>query len=825
MGPFPLYHGRRVCSFSIDYPAQRTYDLRGGKGLPRMGQAVNHGSLIERELGHYRIVEKIGEGGMGAVFLAHDQHLGHNVALKVLPPGTDDKTRHLFRKEARALSKLNHPNIVTVLDFDTQDNVDFLVMEYVPGLALDEKVRQGTLPEKEIVRIGVQLAEGLAVAHEQGVIHRDLKPGNLRLTKDDRLKILDFGLAWFMLRSSSLATTASFTGPEGCAGTLPYMATEQLLGQAVDARTDIYSAGAVLYELCTGRPPFEQRLSTALADDILHKVPVSPGLVRTGISPRLEAIILRCLEKDPEKRYQSAKDLARELQELTNASGPGVSTFRSTERYSFYVLAACLVGVLLVLVFGSYAKRWLDPLLSHNTPRIESLAVLPFSNLSGDPQQEYLADGMTDSLITDLGQMHPLQRVISRTSVMRYKTGGVSLRDVARQLNVDAVIEGSVMRSDPTVQVTVRLVSAADDRQLWSRRYESEFRDLLTLQHEVALAIAQEIRINLSAGDRAWLTTAHPVEPAAQDAYLKAEYLKFGNAEQRAKSRQYFEQAIHEDPNCAPAYAGLADAYWNDAGLPPRETMPKARDYALKAVALDDTLAHAHTSLATVRFYGDWNWVEADREYQRALQLNPGDAEARRMYSVFLANMGRADEAWAQVLAAQELDPLYAYNNATAGWVLYSARRYDQALEQCRRALELAPNDKGTHSCLSYAYLGKGQYPQAIEEGMKAWTLSGKDTVWKVLLGRIYAQEGNATEAHRILAQLLQRSRQTYVPPYFITVLYAALGNRERALQWLDRAFTERDLYLAGIKVDQAVDPLRSDARFQDLERRLGLSP
>ncbi len=790
-----------------------------------MGQALNHGSLIDSELGHYRIVEKIGEGSMGAVFLAHDQHLGHNVALKVLPPGTDDKTRHLFRKEARALSKLNHPNIVTVLDFDTQDNVDFLVMEYVPGLALDEKVRQGALPEKEIVRIGVQLAEGLAAAHEQGVIHRDLKPGNLRLTKDDRLKILDFGLAWFMLRSSPLATTASFTGPEGCAGTLPYMATEQLLGQAVDARTDIYSAGAVLYELCTGRPPFDQRLSTALADDILHKVPVSPGLVRTGISPRLEAIILRCLEKDPEKRYQSAKDLARELHELTNASGPGVSAFRSTERYSFYVLAACLVGVLLVLVFGSYAKRWLDPLLSHSTPRIESLAVLPFSNLSGDPQQEYLADGMTDSLITDLGQMHPLQRVISRTSVMRYKTGGVSLREVARQLNVDAVIEGSVMRSDPTVQVTVRLVSAADDRQLWSRRYESEFRDLLTLQHQMALAIAREIRINLTPGERARLAVARPVEPAAVEAYLKAEYLRFGNAEQRAKARQYFEQAIQSDPNYAAAYAGLADSYWNDISLPPHEAMPKARDYALRAVALDETLAHAHTALATVRFYGDWNWADADHEYQRALQLNPGDAEAHRMYSVFLAAMGRADEAWMQILTAQQLDPLYNDSNTTAGWDAYCARRYDQALEQCRRGLELAPNSDNAHACLSYAYLGKGQYPQALDESMKAWTLSGKETVWRVLLGRIYAQLGNKAEAQRILAQLLKQSRENYVPPYFIMVSYASLGDRNNALRWLERTYTQRDPYLAGIKVDPAVDPLRSDARFEDLVRRMGLSP
>ena len=789
-----------------------------------MGQVPNHASLLGRELGRYRIVEKIGEGGMGAVFLAHDQHLGHNVAVKVLPPDRDEHSRQLFRKEAKALSKLNHPNIVTVLDFDTHDNLDFLVMEYVPGLALDEKVRHGALREKEIVRIGVQMAEGLAAAHAQGVIHRDLKPGNLRLTKDDRLKILDFGLAKSTFRLDPGASTVSFNGPIDCSGTLPYMATEQLLGLAVDARTDIYSAGAVLYELYTGQRPFEQKLFTALVDEILHRAPVPPSQIRPGISPRLEAIILKCLQKDPEKRYQSAEELLRELRELASAFSTA-SAFTLGRMIRPYWLLPSLALLALAAVLGWRGRTWLDSLWNRGSPHIESLAVLPFSNLSGDPQQEYLADGMTDSLITDLGQMQALQRVISRTSVMGYKTERVPLREVARQLNVDAVIEGSVARSDQTVQVTVRLVSTADDRQLWSRRYETEFRDLPALEHEVALAIGSEIRTNLSAGDRARLAPARPVEPSAQEAYLKAEYLRFGTSEQRSKAREYLEQAIQVDPDYASAYAGLADSYWNDISLPPHEAMPKARDYALRAVALDDTLAHAHTSLATVRFYGDWNWTEADREYQRALQLNPGDAEAHRMYSVFLTALGRADDAWAQVLAAQALDPLYNENNTTAGWDLYCARRYDQALEQCQHALELTPYNENVHACFAYAYLGKGQYQQALDESMKAWTLSGKETVWAVLLGRIYAQAGKKAEAQQMLAQVLERSRQAYVPPYFITVLYTALGDREQAFRWLDRAYTERDPYLTGIKVDPAVDLLRSDVRFQELARRIDLSP
>ncbi len=786
-----------------------------------MNSALSHRSLIGCELGHYRIVEKIGEGGMGEVFLAHDAHLGHAVALKVLPYDTSEHSRKLFRKEAHALSKLNHPNIVTVLDFDTQQNLDFLVMEYVPGQALDEKVREGALPEKEVVKIGMQMAEGLAAAHEQGVIHRDLKPGNLRLTKDNRLKILDFGLARSTLTFSPLASTTSLDGQADCSGTLPYMSAEQVLGQAADARTDIYSAGAVLFELCTGHTPFEQRLFTALVDDILHKAPLPPSRSRPGVSPRIEAIILKCLEKDPEKRYQSAKELARELHELAASNAaPKPSRLAKARTYG----SAALLALLLLIVLFQLTNRRVG-LIREPAVLIESLAVLPFANLSGDPQQAYLADGMTDFLITDLGQMNILRRIISRTSVERYKTERKPLREIGHELNVEAVVEGSVMRTDKTVQVSARLVSAADDRQLWSHTYESEFRDLLALQRELALAIASQIQINLERKDRGRLAAAHPVEPAAQEAYLRAKYLQYGTSEQSAKSRQYFEQAIQLDPNYAPAYAGLADSYWNDVRLPTRETMPKAREYARKAISLDETLAHAHTALATVQFYGDWDWTGADREYQRALQLNPNDAEAHRMYSVFLAAMGRTDDARAQIRMAQELDPLYFMNEWTAGWVSYCARRYDDAFEHCQKVVELAPNHESSRSCLAYSYMGRGQYQQAVEESKKAWILSGKQPVWAVLLGRSYALSGNEDEARTILAQLLQQSRQAYVPPYFISVLYTAVGDKERALQWLDKAYKERDLYLAWMKVDPALDELRSDSRFQELSNRMRLSP
>jgi len=789
------------------------------------GWAQKRDSTVSFELGHYRVVEKIGEGGMGEVFRAHDEHLGRDVALKILPQGVlvDDHARHLFRKEAAALSRLNHPNIVTVHDFDTQQDQDFLVMEYVPGPGLNEKLLCGPLSEREVVRIGVQLAEGLAAAHKQGVIHGDLKPGNLKLTHDERLKILDFGLARSMSRVNPQATTESSLGTVGFGGTLAYMPPEQLRGVAVDVRSDIYSAGVVLYELATAHPPFSQELSAPLIDDILHKPPTAPARVQAGISRRLEEIILRCLEKEPEKRFQSAEALLAALQELANLlrlAQPRTAAKRR-RKYGLYALAGCLAAALVTVALWTVNHR--GGTMAGGTPHIEALAVLPLANLSGDPQQDYLADGITDLLITDLGQMHSFQRVISRTSVMRYKTERTPLKEIARQLNVDGVIEGSVLRAEGAIQVTVRLVNGSDETQLWSHTYQSEFRDLLNLQRELALAIAEEIKLNVSAGERSRLPRTPSVEPAAQEAYLKGSYLSTGTSEQRAKARQYFEQAVQLDPDFALAYAGLADTYWKNLDFPASIAMPKAKEYALKAIALDGSLARAHTALASVRFYGDWDWPGAEREFQQALDLNPTDAEAHRMYSLYLAAMGRFDPAIVQIQTAQRLDPLAVSNSTAAGWILYFARRYDQGAAQCQRALELAPNNDNSHACLSHIYLGKGAYQQAIEESQKAWSLSGGDTVRAVLLGQAYAAAGDKTESRRMLDQLLERSGQTYMPPYFLATLFVALGDKEMGFRWLEKAQSERDFYLAWIKVDPALDPLRSDARFKELLGRMGL--
>jgi len=479
--------------------------------------------LVGQTLGHYGILEQIGAGGMGEVYRAHDEQLDRDVALKVLTSGVlaDDGARKRFRKEALSLAKLNHPNIATVFEFGGQGGIDFLVTEYIPGVTLDAKLATGALPEKEVVRLGTQLAEGLEAAHQQGVIHRDLKPGNLRVTPEGRLKVLDFGLAQLMPHASPMGLTVTLTQSQEVTGTLPYMAPEQLRGGAPDFRSDIYAAGAVLYEMATGRRPFEDKLSTTLIDNILHKSPPAPGQFNPALSPRLEDIILKCLEKDPDNRYQSVRELLVDLRRLSTAVAVTPTERRPTLWRRHASKVAVVIAVLAVVIAWTL-KGSRNLWRTANLARIESIAVLPLENLSHDAAQDYLADGMTEALITDLGEIRGLRRVISRTSVMRYKTEPKPISDIARQLNVDAVVEGSVQRSGTAIQVTARLVNASTDTQLWSRSYRRELRDLLTLQRELALTIANEIKIKLTPEEHARLSTAHPVDPAAQEAYLKA---------------------------------------------------------------------------------------------------------------------------------------------------------------------------------------------------------------------------------------------------------------------------------------------------------------
>lgn len=791
--------------------------------------------MVGKTLSHYRILEKIGAGGMGEVYRARDDHLGRDVAVKILPTGTltGGPDRKRFRKEALALSKLNHPNIETVHDFDTQEGVDFLVMEHIPGVTLNDKLAAGPLPEKEILRLGPQLAEGLAAAHERGVVHRDLKPGNLRVTPDGRLKILDFGLAMLIQPFSPTAPTETLTETQGVVGTLPYMAPEQLLGEKADSRTDLYAAGVVLYEMATGRRPFQETLSTALTEAILHKRPVPPTRMNPAVPLKLEEIILKCLEKDPENRYQAAKELVVDLHRLAAPTTtlavavPAAGAARLSRR-AWLAVGLAGAAVVLAALVGLNVGGLRERLFGAGPPKIESLAVLPLENLSGDPEQEYFVDGMTEALIAELSKISAL-KVISRTSAMRYKNTDKSMPQIARELRVDALIEGSVLREGEQVRITVQLIHGPSDKHLWADSYQRELRGILALQSEVARAIATQVRVAVTPEERDRLARARPVNPEAYRLYLQGRYhWNKRTPEGIRKAFEYFRQALEKDPNYALAYTGVADCYivggGNYLGLPGSQAYPKAKEAVLRALELDETLAEAHAALAGILTDYERDWSASEREFQFALQRNPSYATAHQWYSELLSNLGRHEEAVAEARKAQDLDPLSLIANTNVGVRFIFARRYDQAVEELRKTLELDADFQRAHFWLGIAYEQKGMFPQAIGSFEKVVELSGRDPRYLAALAHAYAVSGRRGEAERMLGELEKLAKTHYVSAFSRALVYAGLANKKEALAWLEKAYEERSDDMAMLKVDPRFDALRSDPRFQALLRRMNLT-
>ena len=772
-------------------------------------------------LGHYRVLDQIGAGGMGVVYRAHDERLGRDVALKVLPAGAlaDEPSRKRFRKEALALSRLNHPNIATIHDFDSNQGVDFIITEYIPGATLDEKIVASRLTEAQITRLAVQLAQGLEAAHKQGIIHRDLKPANVRVTSEGVLKILDFGLARILQPVNEQETTESATA----VGTLPYAAPEQLLSGQVNARADIYSFGAVLHKMATGQRPFSEFEGAGLIDAILHTPPIAPRKINPGVSAELERIILKCLEKNPDYRYQSAADIGADLRRLEAPSTASTMPVAVGPRWhkGFSALAGLGIVSALLLV-APHLRDWSKQWLGHaEAPTIRSLAVLPLANLSQDPNQDYFADGMTEALTSELAQIRSL-RVISRTSAMQYKGARKTMPQIANELKVDAVAEGSVQRVGNRVAISVELIYAPSDSHLWGKTFEREPRDVLGLEREVARAIAAEIKVTVAPNEAARLAYAPQVDPSAHEAYLKGRYAWLeATSTRRQQAKDYFVQAIKIDPDYAPAYAGLADYYWVTSDLDARMAIPKARQSVMKALELDPGSAHAHRSLAAIHFYGDWDWAAADAEFQRAIELSSNDSESHRLYSVFLSAMKRPDDARAEIQRARDLDPLSASILTTAGWDAYFGRRFDEAGDSCRRALELDPTSANANECLGSVYLAQRHYDEAIAPSQRAASLSQGDAIRVVTLGRALALVGRRADAQRILAELQQPSR--YVPPYYVAKLMLALEDSQGASAMLERAYRDHETYLPFINVDEALDPLRNDAQFRTLLARLKL--
>jgi serine/threonine protein kinase/tetratricopeptide (TPR) repeat protein len=781
-------------------------------------------------LSHYHILEPVGSGGMGEVYRARDTRLEREVAVKVLPADTfsDEAARRRFRKEALALSRLNHPNIGTIHDFDSQDGIDFLVMELIPGATLEQRIAGGAIPERDAARIGEQVAEGLAAAHEQRVVHRDIKPANIRVTPDGRAKILDFGLARRTPEASGVTTTTETTADEGVAGTLPYMSPEQLRGEPLDGRTDIYSLGAVLYELLTGRRPFPDRSATRLIGSILAEPPERPRALRGSVSAELERIVLKCLEKDPGSRYQSARELAVDLRRA--ATPGGAPALRRERRPGPRVpLAAWIAGgvavvtalAILTLDIGGIRHKVFRSAVTATVP---SLAVLPLANLSGNADEDYFADGMTDELITRLAQIRAL-KVISRNSAMQYKGTKKSPPEIAKELGVRMLVEGSVRRSGDRVRISAELVEAATQRSLWAETFERSLTDVFALQSEIARAIVGQLRAQLTPAEQASVASAGPVNPDAHAEYLRGEHLvRSSNPADLTRAITYFQRAIDLDPAFARAYSGLSAAYWaaSNLSLDPNEAMPRARAAARRALELDSTLVEAMGSLSYVTAFYDWKWKEGEAEMLRSLERFPGDALLHADYGYLLTATGRFDQAIREYAKAEELDPLSDWIGYQIVMPLYNARRYDRTIQIARRKLEADPGLLLVNQPMAQAYLMKGDSGHAIETWRRM--LRRQPDLYPVMAWLVYGLgvSGHTSEARDTLRVLEQQAHSGFVGSYYLAVAYAGLGDRDRAFAMLEKGLEDRSEDMIFLNVEPAWDPLRSDPRFAVILRKMG---
>ena len=798
--------------------------------------------------GRFQVLRFIGHGGMGEVYEARDLELGARVALKTIRPeiASDPRTMARFKQEIQLAQRVTHPNVCRIFDLQhhhlppekdsAAGEVTFLTMELLPGETLAARLgRVGRIPPAEAFPLARQMAAALAAAHDVGVIHRDFKPGNVMLVPAksgggaERAVVTDFGLAKAVAPAdhTSGEGPASATGTGHILGTLAYMSPEQLQGREATPASDIFALGLVMYEMIAGRRPFADHAPGGGGGRPLAPSPSSLRAETPDLDPRWEQVILRCLQMDPPSRYASAREVAGEL---TPMGQPGSTASENVERAdhggvgSWFATRTRVLLAILALLLALAAARFIHrPGGAH---QINSLAVLPLENLSGKSDQDYFADGMTDELITHLAQISSL-RVTSRTSVMRFKGVSEPMPQIARELNVDAIIEGSVLRAGDRVRISAQLIDPATDRHIWAQTYERDFGDVLALQSEVARAIAQEIKVKLTPQEQTRLAESPHVNAAAYELYLRGRYYwNQRTPDGLQKGLEYFKQAIAEDPGYALGYSGLADSYLSlgDLGvLESNVAVPDAKAAAEKALELDDNLAEAHASLGLASLGDHLNWRQAEKELKRAIELNPNYASAYQWYASTLAVMGRRDDMVRDARRAQELDPLSPIINAFLGHVYILARRYDDAVQQCRRTLEVDPGFPVAHLYLGMAYSQKGRHEEAIAEVQKSINLSQGSPVMVAALGYTYAAAGKKGEALRVLQELLEPAKRKFVLSVDVAIIYAAMGERDPAFQWLDKALEDGSLGSASLKLDPILDGLRGDPRFADLLRRTGL--